>query len=191
MLFNLAKNCISGGVIIEIGSWKGKSTVCLAAGSLSGPQITVYTIDIHTGSEEQRELYGKIWTYENLKSNIKKAGVSNIVKPIIGSSQQIAKKFTKPVGLLFIDGAHDYNSVRSDFKSWAPKLIPGGIIVFHDATNLNGPKKVVKKNIIYSLHYTKINMIASIVHAQKSDKKSLMNLFDNYYIFNKKFKRLK
>lgn len=33
LLYNLAKNCKGNGVIVEIGSWKGKSTIWLGAGS--------------------------------------------------------------------------------------------------------------------------------------------------------------
>ena len=35
-LFELARSCTGKGVIVEIGSWKGKSTVCLGLGSQSG-----------------------------------------------------------------------------------------------------------------------------------------------------------
>jgi predicted O-methyltransferase YrrM len=57
LLFNLAKNCKGEGKIVEIGSWKGKSTVWLASGSKSGKNVKVYAIDPHTGSSEHKEKY--------------------------------------------------------------------------------------------------------------------------------------
>ena len=33
LLYNLAKNCTGEGVIVEIGSWQGKSTIWLGRGS--------------------------------------------------------------------------------------------------------------------------------------------------------------
>ena len=49
LLYNLAKNCTGKGVIVEIGSWVGKSTIHLAAGSQEGSQVPVFAIDPHTG----------------------------------------------------------------------------------------------------------------------------------------------
>ena len=37
-----------------------------------------------------------------------------------------------PVDLLFIDGSHDYDSVKSDTLLWEPKVMRGGTILFHD-----------------------------------------------------------
>ncbi len=48
LLYDLAKNCTGKGVIVEIGSWKGKSTTWLAHGSKEGNKVRVYAIDPHT-----------------------------------------------------------------------------------------------------------------------------------------------
>jgi hypothetical protein len=39
LLYNLAKNCTGKGVIVEIGSWKGKSTIWLGKGSKAGKKL--------------------------------------------------------------------------------------------------------------------------------------------------------
>jgi len=36
------------------------------------------------------------------------------------------------VDLLFLDGDHSYEGVRSDFENYAPLVRPGGLIAFHD-----------------------------------------------------------
>ena len=38
----------------------------------------------------------------------------------------------RPIALLFIDGLHYYDSVRGDFRHFAPFLIAGGLVAFHD-----------------------------------------------------------
>jgi predicted O-methyltransferase YrrM len=57
LLYDVARRCVDKGVIIEIGSWKGKSTICLALGSKDGPRVKVYSIDPHTGFRTQE----KVW----------------------------------------------------------------------------------------------------------------------------------
>jgi len=54
LLYDLAKNCKGNGVIVEIGSWTGKSTIWLGKGSKAGNKVKVYAIDPHTGSSEQK-----------------------------------------------------------------------------------------------------------------------------------------
>lgn len=38
----------------------------------------------------------------------------------------------RPLDLLFIDGDHAYDGVRSDFEMYAPFVRPGGLVAFHD-----------------------------------------------------------
>ena len=38
----------------------------------------------------------------------------------------------RPLDLLFIDGDHEYEAVKSDFANYGPLVCPGGLIVFHD-----------------------------------------------------------
>lgn len=135
LLYRLAQRCSGRGVIVEIGSWKGKSTIWLAAGSQAGANSSVYAIDHHTGSAEHRSKFGKIWTFDEFQSNIEKSGFNAVVKPIVKTSVEAARVFDRPIELLFIDGGHDYASVMQDFQSWYPKVVEGGVIAFHDAVN--------------------------------------------------------
>jgi predicted O-methyltransferase YrrM len=59
LLYDLAKNCTGKGVIVEIGSWKGKSTIWLGKGSKRGKKVLIYAIDPHTGSPETKRIFSK------------------------------------------------------------------------------------------------------------------------------------
>lgn len=130
-LYNLAKQ--SEGLIVEIGSWKGKSTSCLALGSLDGNNVLIHAIDPFTGSTEHM-LKGET-TYKEFKNNISKLPEQTfqLIIPFITTSElKYSSYFDKEIKLLFIDGAHDLISVMRDFSNYYQKVADDGIIVLHD-----------------------------------------------------------
>lgn len=174
-LYKQAKNCSWEGVIVEIGSWKGKSTIWLGKGSKSGKNVKIYAIDPHTGSSEHKKIYGKVWTFEEFKDNIKNAEVDDVVVPIVKTSEEASKDFKEPIEFIFIDGAHEYEFVKSDFENWFPILIDGGIMAFHDATVAPSVKKVVEEFIFKSKNFKNVGIVDSIVFGQKCKKNSLID----------------
>jgi len=182
LLYNLAKECRGRGVIVEIGSWKGKSTIWLGKGSQAGKRLKIYAIDPHTGSTEHKKELGKINTFKEFKRNIKKAKIEKLVIPIVKTSKSAAKDFNKLIELIFIDGDHSYEMVKLDFEMWFPKVIEGGIIAFHDTTNWPGPKKVVSHFVYKSNIFRNVNFIRSITYAKKIEKNSLKDRLRSKYI---------
>lgn len=168
LLYNLAQNCLGNGVIVEIGSWKGRSTICLGLGSKNGNSVKVYAIDPHTGNSEHRQRYGHVWTFDEFQSNIAKMEVDNIIVPLVKTSEEAARDFDKPVEFIFIDGAHEYESVKKDFELWYPKLVNGGKIALHDVCYFPGPKAVADEFIYQSNNFNHIGAIDSIVFATKA-----------------------
>ena len=90
--------------------------------------------------------------------------------PLIATSQSAARVYDKrPIGVLFIDGAHDYASVRNDFLSWWPYLMPGGVIALHDC-NWPGPGRVMREELIARPDRCKdFEVISSMFIAKKED----------------------
>lgn len=51
----------------------------------------------------------------------------------VGTSQEAADWIPdESLDFVFIDGAHDYESVKQDIASWTPKVRKGGIVSGHD-----------------------------------------------------------
>lgn len=183
LIYNFAKNCKGRGVIIEIGSWKGKSTIWLGKGSKGGNGVHIYAIDPHTGSlEHKKRKNKKIWTFEEFKKNIKNAKVDDIITPIVKTSEEVAKDFDKPVEFIFIDGEHDYEFVKLDFDLWFPKVINGGIMAFHDTVGWSGPRKVVSDLVYKSKNFKNVGFVDSITFGQKVDYNTLKNRVRNRYM---------
>jgi predicted O-methyltransferase YrrM len=166
LLFNLAKSCAGRGVIVEIGSWKGKSTIWLAKGSQAGQNAKVYAIDPHAGTSEHRR-QGKLSTFEEFERNISQAGVTGLVVPIRATSEAAASSFDQPIEMIFIDGDHDYEAVKRDFELWYPKVVDGGVMAFHDTTVWQGPKKLVAERIYKSQDFRDGSFAGSIAFATK------------------------
>jgi len=189
LLYELSNNYNGKGAIVEIGSWKGKSTIYLAWGSKKGKKNKVYAIDPHSGSLEHKEELGKVWTFEDFKKNIKKGKVNDIISPIVNTSENASKEFKKKVGILFIDGSHEYKDVKNDFKNWFNKIENNGIIAFHDVFNVffNGPTFFLMKEILTNKKIYDLKFVDSIMFLKKSEKKITFNQYkQNIFLFFKK-----
>ena len=114
ILYSLAKRCNARGVIVEIGSWKGRSTVLLAKGSKAGQGVKIYAIDPHEGkAEDLRPVLTP--TFEEFTKNIGNAQVEDIVVPIVKTSKEAANDFLEPCALISVDGSHEPDCVKQDF----------------------------------------------------------------------------
>ncbi len=179
LLYGLAKRCEGKGVIVEIGSWKGKSTIWLGKGSKAGKGVRIYAIDPHTGSSEHREQLGRVWTFDEFRLNVSSAGVDDVVVPIVKTSNDAAPEFNQPIELIFIDGAHEYDAVKLDFELWFPKVIDGGIMVFHDTTEGEGPRKVVREKLYKSRFFSDVSLAGTITYARKVKKNTIKDRIRN------------
>lgn len=180
LLYTLARACPAGSAIVEIGSYKGKSTVWLAAGAAAGTRCRVHAIDPHMGSVADKRRGERRWTFDGFMQNIAAAGVAEFVIPVVATSEEAFKTFAEPIGLLFIDGEHEYAFVKRDCEQWSTKLIAGGVICFHDtmASAVNpftdsfnagwqGPRRVFQEAVLASPDYSGFGHVGSISYAVK------------------------
>jgi predicted O-methyltransferase YrrM len=133
--------------IVEIGSWKGRSTAWLGFAMKDRGEGCVYAVDTWLGSAEHRGFLAKYepgQLRDEFLENMRRFGLTPFVEAIESSSVSAAREWEPnlPIGLLFIDGAHDYPSVRADFEFWSPMLAPGGFLVLDDVPSLPGPLQV-------------------------------------------------
>ena len=157
------------GVIVEIGSWKGKSTICLALGSLTAGGEKIYAVDPHKPLAEEGYIED---TEAEFRKNISEARVDGQVVPMVMSSEEAAKDWNKPIRLLWIDGDHRYQEVKRDFLLWEPHVVDGGIIAMHDTIRKKGPKRVLWENIFRSDRFQEISIVDNITAARKVRKTS-------------------
>ena len=148
-LFELARGCTGRGAIVELGSWRGKSTICLALGSKEGSGVPVVAVDRHMDK-----------TFVDFQENIRKAGVADLVRPIRATSDEAFADFDEPIELIFIDASHKYEDVRRDFDQWVPLVVEGGTVAMHDTT-WEGSKLVSEEAIYRSPYFKDVRFVPS------------------------------
>lgn len=152
-LYRLARFHAPSGIIVELGSWRGRSTIWLAHAVQDRGEGKVYAVDTWEGTGNGGaclpllQSYGDNQLFEEFRNNMNKAGIASYVEPIVGNTGEVLQHLTweKPIGLLFIDADHEYESVRQDFELWSPYVMEGGFIVFDDVPAWPGPTRLVKE----------------------------------------------
>lgn len=130
------------GPILEIGSYCGRSTIWLAQAAKE-KQSLVFAVDHHRGSEEHQpgeshhdtelvDAKGDVDTLTMFRRNIRLAGLENEVIPVVTDSTRFARSWSGQLGMVFIDGGHSLSAALADFRAWAPRVLPGGILAIHD-----------------------------------------------------------
>lgn len=116
--------------MIEIGSYMGESTALFASSQLFRE---INTIDPHEGVEEFNDLFGYTWEDVKREWKINTRHYDDIITLHNQYSYDAVNIFEDSgFDFIYIDGAHDYESVKRDINLFLPKLNKNGIIAGHD-----------------------------------------------------------
>ena len=150
-LYRFASKLPPHSVIVEIGTWKGKSTFCLARGLHDGKIIAIDPFDASGGEPAYQETKGDDSLIAQFKNNMQRLGVSQKIQIVQGYSSQCASQVPAPIDRLLIDGDHSKEACELDFQLYAPLLRIGGLLLFHDfdrARPTLGPTWVVQNRVV-------------------------------------------
>jgi MMP 1-O-methyltransferase len=156
------------GLIVEIGSFKGKSTVALATVSERYELDPVVAIDPHAGlGYVGADMPHQSPTFDEFLTSVKLAGVAHKVEAHRAFSRDVARGWHRPIRLLWVDGDHSYSGCKEDFDLFAPHLVAGGVIAFHDTLNaFDGPIRVFVEDVLRSDKFGPAGFVHSIAWAQ-------------------------
>jgi len=123
-LYRAARDVRPDGAVVELGSFAGKSLVCLARGvsarsnGMAGetPILTAIDIGFHDGWPEA----------------VARFDLATHVTPIERGSIDVANEWNQPIAMLYIDADHGFGHARADFVAWEPFVLPDGIIALDD-----------------------------------------------------------
>jgi predicted O-methyltransferase YrrM len=180
LLFELAARCPVDLAIVEIGSWKGKSTVWIASGAERTRAPRVFAIDPHERSLENPASS----TLDDFMNNLRQAGLADAVAPIVAASRDAARTFTRTPGFVFIDGSHLEAAVRTDLEDWVAKLPDGGVVALHDILNerWSGPRRALRGRLWSAADLTGAQFVDSIAWMRKTARANLGDRLRNKMI---------
>ncbi len=142
-LAGAAASACALGPLLEIGSYCGKSTICLAQ-AMADSNALLFALDHHRGSEEHQpgeffhdpelfdEAVEQMDTFREFRRNLERAGLSDRVVPLVTTSELAARHWATPLGMVFIDGGHSLDAALTDYRCWAGHLVRGGTLAIHD-----------------------------------------------------------
>jgi predicted O-methyltransferase YrrM len=126
----------AGATIVEIGSFRGRSTIVLAR--CAPPDARVVAIDPHAGGDRgPREIAADAARGEAdhaaFTANLRQAGVADRVRHVRRPSQAALGDVSGAIDLLYVDGAHRFGPALQDLARWGARVRPGGTMLVHDA----------------------------------------------------------
>jgi len=131
------------GPLLEVGTYCGKSSVYLGAAAREGGSV-LFTVDHHRGSEENQAGWehhdtslvdpdtGRMDTLPTFRRTMVDSDLEDVVVAVLGDSATVARYWTTPLSLLFIDGGHGSEPAWADYRSWVPRVTIGGRLAIHD-----------------------------------------------------------
>jgi predicted O-methyltransferase YrrM len=140
-LWDGARRVPHGGQIVEIGSFRGRSTIVLACAAAR--DVAVVAIDPHGGgdrgpNEITPDAQRGDADHDTFHANLRTAGVDERVRHVRRPSGEALGDVPGAIDLLYIDGAHRYRFARPDIDQWGARVSPGGTMLIHDAYSAVG-----------------------------------------------------
>lgn len=121
------------GRIVEIGSFKGRSTVGIASIAKRYDLGKVVAIDPHNApSATDPDLRGAASSFYDLLENLRRTDTLDAVEPRVMLSSEAAGDWREPIRFLWIDGDHTYEGALADLQLFRPHLAPGAVVAMHD-----------------------------------------------------------
>ena len=178
-LFAAAAACPTDGRIVEIGSFRGRSTIVLASGATSG--TTVIAIDPHAGNDRgPQELDGyhdqAQTDHDIFLMNLTTAGVADRVTHLRMFSEPALYEISGPVNVLYVDGAHRYQPARADIRDWGARVNDGGTMLIHDSFSSLGVTLAIVRELFFGRRFRYVGRARSMtIYCADLDRGRVVN----------------
>jgi predicted O-methyltransferase YrrM len=165
VLADAARATGTGDTIVEIGSFRGRSTIVLAASAPDG--VAVVAIDPHAGNDRgPQEITGYADAAADdhvaFDANLRRAGVRDRVRHVRKLSGDAHADVDGPIAVLFVDGAHRYGPAREDIADWGWRVQQGGALLIHDAFSSVGVTLAILRELLVGPRFRYVGRARSL-----------------------------
>lgn len=172
LLWASAAEVPDGGRIVEIGSFRGRSTIVLARSA--DPSVEVVAIDPHAGNDRgPQEIDGYVdeaaEDHDVFNANLDKAGVRDRVTHVREMSDEAHGQVGDPIDLLYIDGAHRYAPARADIRDWGARVAPGGTMLIHDSFSSVGVTLAILRELFAGSRWRYVGRSESMTEYRREE----------------------
>lgn len=136
-LMDLAEMAAGIGPIVEIGMYRGRSTLCLAEGVRRSRKGHIWTIDLFEETYTFEGCPSPLPSLSQSQQTLAEHNAQDLVTIIDGDSRlpSTASRVPNAIALLFIDGDHTFEALSKEWEGWNSKLKKDSWVVVHDYQN--------------------------------------------------------
>ncbi len=158
----------ASGANVEIGSFKGRSTICIASICRHYGLGLLTAIDPHTSpSATDPDLGEEKTSFTEFTRNLADARLTDAVVVERKFSTEVARSWTHPIRFLWIDGDHTYEGAKADVDNFRKFLVPGAVLAMHDILGTHyGSLRVFVEEVLESADFGPAGFSGSIGWAQ-------------------------
>lgn len=110
--------------VLEVGAFMG-----LSAWGMAITAKSVVSLDTFRANSAGQQQMDELTTLDAYTKAVSRFGN---VRWHVGTSEQGAAAGLGDFDMIFLDAMHTYEDVKADIERWWPRVLPGGLMAFHD-----------------------------------------------------------
>lgn len=134
--------------VLEIGTFDGNTTVNIAANLPEGGEVVTVDLPVEETTEYSIAIDDpskrNVTDRKIVGAQFKAHPAGKRVRQVFGDTAKLDwKAFGGPFDMIFIDGCHAYEYVKSDTEKALSVVRPGGIVLWHDYAEMDSVSNAV------------------------------------------------
>lgn len=158
-LYDAACGLPPDALVLEIGSHQGRSTVVLAS---ARSDVEVVAVDPFVGGK-----FGGDLTRRQFEHHLVEHGLAQRVRLVAQRSEEVRPSWSEDVGLVYVDGKHDWWSTSHDL-GWSAFLPSGGLVLVHDSFSSIGVTLALLTSALPGRELRYLGRVGSLAIFEKS-----------------------
>jgi predicted O-methyltransferase YrrM len=169
-LWEAARRVPAGGLLVEIGSFHGRSAIVMASVLADGARLVA--IDPHAGGDRgPQEIAPEAERgeadHQTFQANLRSAGVDARVEHVRLMSSEAHGAVDRGIDVLYVDGAHRFGPARDDIVRWGARVRDGGTMLVHDSFSSIGVTLATLASLTFGSQWRYVGRTSSLAEYRR------------------------